>query len=113
MMAPFSYRGGPSAPAEYFCSECGAYPCKLWRQYQRLAESVELMCMDCAARDQGKILIEVKEDGTRLSNGQRIDQIGSLVPAVPTEDGSTYWGYTSVPDDGVAWWKSLPLRVKR
>ncbi len=24
------------------------------------------------------------------------------------EDG-TYWGYTSVPPDKVAWWRALPL----
>jgi len=38
------------------------------------------------------------------------DAIGWLVPAVPTEDNETYWGYTSVPDAGVAWWRALPNR---
>jgi hypothetical protein len=41
---------------------------------------------------------------------ERSDQIGWLVPAVPTEDGETYWGYTSVPADGCSWWYALPVR---
>lgn len=39
---------------------------------------------------------------------ERCDQVGSMVPAVPTEDGMTYWGYTSVPQSGVDWWHRLP-----
>ena len=35
--------------------------------------------------------------------------IGWLVPAVPTEEGNTFWGYTSVPYQGVYWWDNLPL----
>jgi hypothetical protein len=31
-----------------------------------------------------------------------------MVGAVPTEDGSTFWGFSSVPTDGVGWWESLP-----
>lgn len=39
------------------------------------------------------------------------DQIGWRVPAVPTEEGDTYWSYTSVPDAGVQWWRRLPTRA--
>lgn len=35
---------------------------------------------------------------------------GWRVPAVPTLDGS-WWGYSSVPAEGVAWWKALPLAL--
>ena len=38
----------------------------------------------------------------------RTNQIGWRVPAVPTEDGETYWGYTSVPQPGCDWWSNLP-----
>jgi len=38
----------------------------------------------------------------------RTDQIGWRVPAVPTEDGKSYWGYTSVPQPGCDWWSNLP-----
>ncbi|OHA80755.1 MAG: hypothetical protein A2675_01240 [Candidatus Yonathbacteria bacterium RIFCSPHIGHO2_01_FULL_51_10] len=38
----------------------------------------------------------------------KTDQIGWRVPAVPTEEGNTYWGYTSVPTSGINWWCKLP-----
>jgi len=37
-----------------------------------------------------------------------IGTTGSLVPAVPTEQADTFWGYSSVPIAGVAWWRALP-----
>jgi hypothetical protein len=40
---------------------------------------------------------------------EKTDQIGWRVPAVPTEDGDTFWGYTSVPQTGCDWWASLPF----
>lgn len=39
---------------------------------------------------------------------ERTDQIGWMVPAVPTEDGTSFWGYTSVPQAGCVWWANLP-----
>lgn len=42
---------------------------------------------------------------------KRHDSIGWLVPAIPTEDGDTFWGYTSVPQAGCAWWHRLPYRI--
>ena len=54
-----------------------------------------LRCTKCALKNQKQ---EVVEDP---------HCIGWLVAAVPTEDGSTYWGYTSVPKDGVKWWENL------
>jgi hypothetical protein len=44
------------------------------------------------------------------STRERSSLIGSLAPAVPTEDGETYWGYSSVPDAGCSWWYALPAR---
>lgn len=41
----------------------------------------------------------------------RTDTIGWRVPAVPTEDGEGFWGYSSVPPEGVAWWRALPTRA--
>jgi len=38
----------------------------------------------------------------------RSDQIGWRVLAVPTEEGDTFWGYTSIPKAGCAWWYNLP-----
>jgi hypothetical protein len=42
----------------------------------------------------------------------KTDQIGWRTPAVPTEEGGAYWGYTSVPQPGCDWWASLPTITK-
>jgi hypothetical protein len=83
---------------EYVCSKCGVANVKLWRQYQTFACHTRLLCASCAEKDQGK------PKGYALCKGST-DQIGWLVPAVPI--GDTYWGYTSVPKEGVDWWNSL------
>lgn len=84
----------------YVCSKCGAKGVKLWRQYQTFLEHIDLLCFACSLVDQAK----------HLDFPMRGDQVGWLVPAVPTDDG-TFWGYTSVPQDRVEWWKALPARV--
>jgi hypothetical protein len=95
--------------SDYRCSRCGASGCKLWRDYSTFLNHLELYCAPCAARDQGKDVSDIDAGGRRASDlGDRTDQIGCLVPAVPTEDGSTFWGYTAVPDDRVRWWRALP-----
>lgn len=77
---------------DYSCSKCGATYVKLWR----LAQSAgELLCQVHAEEEQGK---------PQPAHG---DQIGWRVPAVPTPCWTTFWGYTSVPDEGVAWWHYL------
>jgi len=104
-IAAFSYT--QQTPSGYVCSACEARGVKLWRQYQTFAEHIELLCAECALKDQKKTG-PIDDDGKRESNGMRSDQIGWLVPAVPTEDGGTFWGYTSVPESGVRWWRRLP-----
>lgn len=101
-------RAKPKAdePPPYVCDACGAKGCKLWRPYQSF--HVELFCAWCATRDQNKPG-KIDADGFWHDDEieQKCDQIGWLVPAVPTDDGS-FWGYTSVPMDRVAWWRALP-----
>ena len=41
------------------------------------------------------------------------DSCGWHVPAVPTEVGDTYWGYSSVPLRGCRWWHLLEPREQR
>lgn len=96
----FTYESG-KIPVGYKCEKCKAAGCKLWRQYQTLADQIELLCANCAEKDQDRKL-ELEDGGS--------DQIGDLVPAIPTEDGGTYWGYTSVPDAGCEWFDVLPIR---
>jgi hypothetical protein len=99
-------------PKGYYCTSCGVHGCKLWREYQTCADYTELVCCDCAGRSQGRDVSAIDSEGKIVDKwGDRCDQIGWRVPAVPTEDGTTFWGYTSVPAAGVKWWKELPTRV--
>lgn len=98
-------------PKHYRCSVCGAKQVKLWRQYQTVADAIELHCCTCAAKDQDRDISDIDQDGLYTGSYEmRSDQIGGLVPAIPTEDGRTYWGYTSVPSLGILWWKGLPTK---
>jgi hypothetical protein len=99
-------------PDNYRCTVCGRHGCKMWRQYNTMADYIELLCVDCAMKDQ-KVLYAVDDNGYHKSEfGDRIDQIEWLIPAIPTDGIDTYWGYTSVPQNGVKWWRRLPLRAK-
>ena len=81
----------------YTCAKCGAKGVKLWRDYQTCLDSQTLTCRSCSLAKSGK-----------NADDLRGDQIGWLVPAVPTADGSTFWGYSSVPSAAVKWWRALP-----
>lgn len=100
-----------TTPLDYVCSHCGKSGVKLWRLYQSF--DAELLCVNCAADDQHKTITHIYENGSMLIAESHApdfpsDQIGWYIPAVPDEEGVGYWGYTSVPQDGVEWWKRLP-----
>jgi hypothetical protein len=61
-------------------------------------EDQTLRCVACSEVEQGR----------KLDWGIG-DQIGYRIPAVPV--GDTFWGYSSVPAAGVAWWRALPTRT--
>ena len=84
---------------DYKCGICGESNLKLWRE---VYSEIKLMCVDCAHKYQEEDIAEF--------DVKKCDQIGWMVPAVPTPEGDNFWGYTSVPQDGVDWWHSLPLR---
>lgn len=104
--------------SNYTCSGCGAQGVKLWRDYNTCASAVELKCAECATPDQ--IAYEAKNyndknrdmlgslDADGVFTFRSGDQLGGLVPAVPTAEGDTFWGYSSVPDEEVEWWLALP-----
>ena len=107
-------------PAKYLCTVCGAAGVKLWREYNTASDLTALYCAVCALKNQTRDLASAinrtdwKIDAQgyhRDANGIRSDQIGWLVPAVPTVEQDTYWGYTSVPPDGVAWWRAMPTAL--
>lgn len=108
VLSPFSYAKGEIPPG-YKCDTCPATGVKLWREYQTMADVTELVCAACACKSQGKEN-NVDAEGFRHGEYGRTDQIGWRIPAVPLEDDDTYWGYTSVPDEGVKWWKKLPTK---
>lgn len=83
-------------PMAYRCIGCDADGVKLWRDYQTLLERQTLKCRACS---------EAEFDKPALPD--RSDAIGWRVPAVP-DDSGTFWGYTSVPEGAIAWWRALP-----
>ena len=93
-------------PKNYVCDVCNIQHVKLWRRYQCFLNYQKLFCVICALKDQN-------EKGPVDDRGYRKDlnitnTIGWLVPAVPTEEEDTYWGYTSIPKAGILWWENLP-----
>ena len=89
-----------TVPDGYRCSECGVRGVKLWRPPNC---GSPLKCARC--------LTDKPIDAEGLNEGEfgKSDQVGWYLPAVPTTEGpESYWGYTSVPDDRVKWWKELP-----
>jgi hypothetical protein len=100
----------PTPPEEYKCDYCGAHGVKLWREYQN--PNTLLECAICCGISQSKDISNMDSEGRIESHGVKSDSIGWRIPAVPDEEGLGYWGYSSVPDAGVAWWKDLPNKSK-
>jgi hypothetical protein len=94
-------------PKDYRCDYCNVHGVKLWREYNTIADATKLLCVHCTKIDQQE---SVAKFGGRCFP-EYGDQIGSFIPAVPTEGDDTYWGYTSVPEDGVNWWKNLSTEI--
>jgi ribosomal protein S27AE len=101
----------------YRCSKCGYSEGKLWRQSEHFLTNIRLLCGKCGKRNQQSRIDKSREfyathgispTGYLYDHG---DQLGDLLPAVPTPDGS-FWGYTSVPQEGCEWWKALPCNLK-
>lgn len=97
-MTPFSYDGLP--PPEYFCTVCQVSGVRLYRDYNTFARETKLLCTSCTERAGSE---------PRKVDPDHPDQCGWMVAAVPTENGETFWGFTSVPWRGVYWWRSLPV----
>ncbi len=102
-------------PPEYKCGKCGRTGVKLWRLYSVFLDHQELTCCDCSGDKEGVDTTFVTQEGQIRRKYEGIDlgmsdQIGNLIPAVPTQEGDTFWGYTAVPVAGCTWWRQLPLR---
>lgn len=111
-MSRCDYKGG--APRGYKCSRCSIQGVKLWRDYNTFLNHQELLCASClreAAKSGGKDGTVNEEGLWDTGEGYHYDSFCFRVPAVPTPDGKTFWGYTGVPMDGVTWWRSLPTHL--
>lgn len=86
-----------STPSFYVCGKCGARGVRLFRRYNTFLDSQFFTCRACSEAHQ-----DAKWDGAHPAC------VGWLVLAVPTPDGETFWGYTSVPQAGLDWWFALP-----
>jgi len=98
----------------YRCGECGAFNCKLWRDYNTFLSHQSLYCLRCAAISQKKTIKDIDLKGkmhlkSEYLENMSCDQIGFLVPAVTTIEEDTFWGYASVPQDRCEWWWNLPI----
>lgn len=108
----FEYVAG-TVPAGYICADCGAAGVKLWRDYSVVLERIKLWCAPCACARM-EVVDDVDSDGYRPNvSSTRSVCIEELVPAIPTEENDTFWGYSSVPEEGVKWWRRLPTRLSR
>lgn len=90
----------------YMCGGCKRSNCKLWREYSTFLDHNTLLCIECMGKKNGKSY-NVNREGQILYCGTRTDQIDWRVPAVPTDDNKTFWGYTSIPNEGISWWTKL------
>ena len=99
-----------ATPHGYVCGTYGAKGCKLWREYQTVLKHQTLSCCDCAGKSQEKAVSGIDAEGKIDCEIGRSDAIGWRVPPVPTDDGLTFWGYTSVPRPGCECWRTLPTR---
>jgi hypothetical protein len=86
-----------NVPDDYFCVCCKAKGFKLWRM--AASSWINLLCLRC---------VEIDQD--QFQRGAVRQVIGDYVPAIPTEDCSTYWGLTSIPLVANKWWHRLASR---
>ena len=95
-VSSFLYESG-LCPDGYTC-QCGKSGVRLYREYQTFLNHITLLCRSCSLIEQNK----------EQPDQQLESSIGWRVAAVPTEDGETFWGYSSIPDNGCRWWYRLP-----
>lgn len=109
-LGPIDYLS-PVPPDGYRCMDCDTHGVKMWRMSN--SSCIEFRCFTCAClQEKVKATPSVDRKGVmKLSHGIHVqsDQIGNLVPAIPSEDGSTCWGYSNASAEACQWWWSLPF----
>lgn len=102
---------------KYQCSSCSVDGMKLWRPIHGLSG---WLCARCAT-DIERSRLQDETDRHLLSiwpfdtDGNFTfsagDQLGDMLPAVPTVDGSEVYGYGSVPEERARWWHAMPTHA--
>lgn len=90
---------------------------KLWRPIHGLSG---WLCANCAtfvehprlkAETDRHLLAIWPFDTDGLFTFSSGDQLGDMLPAVPTADGTEVYGYGAVPEDRARWWHEMPTYV--
>ena len=105
-VAPFKYLTSEGyfnlkTPAGYSCDCCGLSRVRLFRLPHGATchrTGFELWCLRCGM---------FRTEKTFPSHSG--DSPSDLLPAIPTEDGSAYWGVGNAPADAYRWWALQPL----
>jgi hypothetical protein len=105
---PVSYTLPPAAPAGYVCGLCNAENGKLWRLYNVFLDNQELTCKSCT-----EALDTSGPDDFDLEPALSSGHLCGRICAVPTQDNTSFWGFTSIPEDGVVWWRALPDQAEQ
>lgn len=104
-IAPFTYLNEQGhflegTPAGYTCGPCGKTGVRLYRLPHGASchkTGFELWCFRCAFFRKP------------MTYGGWDESLNNTMAAVPTEDGSTFWGISSVPRNAWDWWRLLPM----
>ena len=90
---------------DYSCATCKCTEAKLWRPMSVFAEDIKLICWECLENKGHHVCLDDEHPSDQVYNSDIEHTCWG--PAVPDLDGQ-YWGYTSVPEWWVQWWKHLP-----
>lgn len=101
-----------ATPDGYHCEECGVRGCKLWRLVALPTVAIRLLCCDCAGKAEAVDMSQIDERGRLPARWGRTAMIGWHVPAIPLQDGSSFWAYSSELPEAWQWWCRLPTRTQ-
>lgn len=98
----------------YSCDDCGSSGLKLWRDYNAFLNHQTLTCVPCLMKS-----FDPSKDRSELDEYRVLDDSGNFtfsggteingkIPAMLTEEGDTFYGFTSVSDASYRSWCALP-----
>jgi hypothetical protein len=97
----------------YKCCRCERELCKLWRKAHILSspqdnQSQKLLCFSCIPNNFR--IRTIDPQGTFLGeDGIRTYMISNMLPAVPKDDGHSFWPFRDIPENLFRWWSLLRI----